>query len=234
MRGLLVFWVRITIYGIWQCPIMTNFRTRSLDSLYEFGVEHREQPEILALEAGCGTGLTTIRIVEADPRIKVMAVDNEAKTLAQAREALQDFSDRIDFRQGDILSVLKTIKNNTIDVFASAWTLHNFSSEYRQEVLSEMARVLKRKGWFINADKYALNDPKSHAKSLEDQIKLFDVYETIGRLDMKEAWTEHYHQDDVTKITEQEQINLLNSLGFEKVGVVFRAGMEAVVTAIKK
>lgn len=215
-------------------PYHEKFQNTVKDSLKEFAEKHKEENELKVLEAGCGTGLTTIRILEADSRIKVVAVDNEEKTIAQARQALEDLKGRIEFRQGDILSVLKDVESESIDAFASALTIHNFPSEYREEVLEEVARVLKKRGLFVNADKYALDDPEAHAKSLQEQIKSFDIYDGIGRSDVKEAWTKHYHQDENTKITEKEQIALLEKLGFENIEIIFRESMEAVIRAIKK
>ena len=204
------------------------------NSLKRFAEENQEAYELNVLEAGCGTGITTIRVLEADPRIKVIAVDNEEKTIKQAQQALKDFENRIDFRQGDILAVLKNIEDASIDAFASALTIHNFPDDYRKKVFHEVSRVLKTKGLFINADKYAMDDPEAHSKSLQEQINSFDIYDTIGRSDIKKAWTEHYKQDEYTKITEKEQIKMLEDLGFENIKVVFRESMEAVIKANKK
>lgn len=215
-------------------PYHDRFQNTVKDVLGEFAKDHQDEPELKVLEAGCGTGLTTIRILEANPKIKVIAVDNEGSTIAQAKEALKDLEDRVDFKQGDILSVLINLEDASIDAFASALTVHNFPKEYREKVLSEVARVLKKNGLFVNADKYALDDPDAHAKSLQEQIDSFDIYDSIGRSDIKKAWTQHYHQDENTRITQQEQIDLLRGLGFKDIEIVFRESMEAVIRAIKK
>ena len=215
-------------------PYHEKFQDTLKDSLSEFAKQHKDKLELRVLEAGCGTGLTTIRILEADPRIKVVAIDNEEKTINQAQQALEDYKNRIDFKKGDILVELKNIKDDSIDAFASALTIHNFPNEYREKVFYEIARVLKTKGLFINADKYALYDSYSHSKSLQEQIDSFDVYDSIGRSDIKKAWTEHYIQDEKTKITEREQIKIIENLGFENIKVIFRESMEAVIKANKK
>lgn len=190
--------------------------------------------EFNVVEAGCGTGITTIRILDADPRIKIVAIDNEKKMIEQAEQTLADLKDRVKFVEADILSVLEETVDASVDAFSSCLTIHNFPAEYREKVIGEVARVLKSGGIFINADKYAFDDLEAHLRSLDEQIQSFDVFDTIGRPDVKEAWTKHYHQDENTKITESEQIKILEDLGFEDIKVIFRKSMEAVITARKK
>lgn len=202
--------------------------------LKDFFAARNDLKEINVLEAGSGTGLTTVRILDADPRIKVMAVDNEEKTIRQAEQTLKDLKDRIEFVHKDILSALLEVKDNSLDAFASAFAIHNFTDEYREKVFKEIARVLKGGGLFVNADKYALDDKNAHLESLEKQIKSLDVYDSINRPDVKEGWIKHYYEDEKVKITEGEQKKILLDLGFENIKVIFRKGMEATIMAIKK
>lgn len=188
---------------------------------------------IRVVEGGCGTGITTARILDADGRIVVLGIDNEEKTIRQAQAVLQEYGNRVDLRYEDLLAALQSLPNVSADVFASVWVIHNLSPEYRERLFSEIARVLKPGGLFVNGDKYAQNDRELHERDLRYQIEAFDVYDSLGRPDLKKEWTDHYHEDEKTKITESEQTDILQKLGFRNVGVQYRKGMEAIITATR-
>lgn len=188
---------------------------------------------ISVVEGGSGTGLTTVRILDADKRVKLMGIDNEEKTINQARVILEDYGKRVDLREQDLLEALKKMPNESADVFVSVWVIHNLTPEYRSQLFSEIRRVLKIGGLFVNGDKYARDKEIDHKKDLENQIKAFDVFDTLGRPDLKKEWTEHYREDEKIEITEGSQIKILKSLGFCNIEVSYRKGMEAIITAIR-
>ena len=74
-----------------------------------------------------------------------------------------------------------------------------------ETAFSEIARILKIGGLFINGDKYARNEADLQAQDLESQIMAFDVFDTLSRSDLKKEWTEHYREDEKIKITEIPQ-----------------------------
>jgi len=199
--------------------------------IYCFNIQGNEA--IKVFEAGCGTGITTVRILGADKRIQVIALDNEDKTLKQAEEVLKDFQDRINFVKEDISKYLENIEENSLDIFASAYVIHNLLPEYREKMFREVSRVLKVGGLFINGDKYARNNNDQQIVDLEDQIKNFDIYDKMGRSDLKSEWIRHYNEDEKIKITENEQGEILKNFGFSNIKTVFRKRMEAIITAVK-
>ena len=119
---------------------------------------------ILAVDGGVGTGLTTTRILSADKRIKVIGIDNEEKTLNQARQILKEFGERIDLRKRDLLEAIEATPSQSVDIFASVWVIHNFQPSYRQILFSEIARVLKIGGLFVSGDNYARDNDSDHKK----------------------------------------------------------------------
>jgi len=219
-------------------------------NLFKLSVPHHDEfqdkiTEILAafspsnkmlevLEGGTGTGLTTFRILNAKDNIRVTTIDNEEKTLNQAKEILKEKGDKIKFVNDDLLKFLKLCPDNQFDAFVSAYVIHNLKPDYRLELFKEISRVLKTGGIFINADKYAYDDKKLQNEALQNQIKAFGVYEQIGRPDVKEEWTRHYYEDEEIKITENEQKEILQNLGFSEIQIVYRKGMESIITAYKQ
>ena len=93
---------------------------------------------------------------------------------------------------------------------------------------------MKPKSLFVNADKIALDNLELHQKSLGDQIKAFEIYSSleINRPDIQKAWTDHYIEDEQTKLNEQFHLEILARMGFDA-KTIFRAGMEAVIVGNK-
>jgi tRNA (cmo5U34)-methyltransferase len=216
-----------------------KFQDTVKETLTTYAKEHPELTEIKVLEVGTGTGLTSVRVLESDPRVKLTTVDADGNLMEKAKQVLADMAERIEFINKDILSALQAMESESIDAMASALTIHNFPTEYREQMMKELARVLKSGGLFVNADKYAYDDIEAHKKSLKEQIDSFDMFDSmnIPEVDipaLKQGWIKHYQDDEKTKITENEQIKMLEDLGFKDIEIIFRESMEATITAIKK
>lgn len=201
--------------------------------------QNTSQDTILVLEVGCGPGYTTIKILDSDKRVQVTAVDKEQGMIKQAHDVLHDYvSDgRVELVEEDALTYLQSLADDTYDVFASGFTLHNFSCDYRSKVLREIFRVLKPGGLFVNADKYAHDDEAQHKQELEWQLRQFkEQFTAIGRLDLVEEWTRHYLEDNDPDVLMKESVSLtdLRRIGFSNPRVTYRQHMEAVVIAVKE
>lgn len=210
-----------------------EFQDKVAEEIKKYVSTLKNKDKIIVVEGGCGTGITTERILKVDERIEVIGVDNEEKTIKQAKVILNDFGERVVFKKDDLLNALKLMTDDSADVFTSVWVIHNLDPEYRTKLFPEIARILKPGGLFVSGDKYAHNDPATHKEGLENQIKSFDVFEDIDRSDLKKEWTEHYIVDEKIKITENEQINILEDLGFSNCTVQYRKGMEAVIIGVR-
>lgn len=193
---------------------------------------------INVLEIGCGTGYTTKTILNSDTRTKIVAIDNEEKMIDQIKETLDTYikSGKVTLIENDALDFLKTQNLESFDIIVTAATLHNFTQDYRKNILTEVYRVLKPNCLFINADKYALNDPVEHNKTLNWQLKeLKRVFTKSNRIDLLEEWTNHYLIDNKPELImkEKESINFMKEIGFKDVELVFREQMDAVLIARK-
>lgn len=193
--------------------------------------------EIKVLEIGCGTGITSKVILDAEERVHLVALDNEKLMLSQAKEKLSDerYKDKIDFVEADALKYLQSLENESLEVVASGYVLHNLKSDIRDMIISEIYRVLKKEGIFINADKYAFDDKAEHERSYKEQIERFDVYDTIGRSDYKEEWIKHFAEDNKDEVIfrEGEATKFLEKIGFRNVKTAYRKYMDAVIVGTK-
>jgi ubiquinone/menaquinone biosynthesis C-methylase UbiE len=196
-----------------------------------------KRSEITVLELGCGSGYTTEFILKAKPNIKVIAVDNEKVMIAQAKKNLAPAikKGKVRLVLKDALSFLKTVNNNSIDAFASAFVLHNWKQEYRKEVLEEIHRILRKGGLFVNADKYMPDSKKEYMKGHAWQINQFEVFVKEGRPDLKKSWTVHYLEDDKPNIrmVESAAVAQMKKIGFKDIKKTFRRFLEATIIATK-
>lgn len=199
--------------------------------------KNRVIPEIQVLEIGCGTGITSKVLLDSDKRIKLTALDNEQIMLDQAKEKLVEYAteEKVEFVLSDVLKYLEQKPDASLDAVTSVFVLHNFKSDFREKVIKEIFRVLKKDGIFVNGDKFALDDEQAHTDSYDKQIKEFDKYDAIGRTDYKNHWVEHFKEDNAPDVIfkEGEAMEMLKKIGFKDVQLIYREAMEATIAATK-
>jgi len=194
--------------------------------------------KINVLEIGAGTGRTSKKILDADPRIILTSIDNEPAMIEQLMKNLRGHigEGRLKILQKDALEALGKIDNWRFNAFASAQTLHNFDRGYRKACLAELYRILMPGGLFVNGDKYAVEDNARHSKDLALRIKRFaDVCLDKGKPELGIEWVNHLLLDNQPDfiMKEQESVQLMENLGFLDVKIAYRSGLEAVITAVK-
>lgn len=206
--------------------------------------------EIAVLEIGSGTGITTLQILETDPRVKVVSVDNESRMLEIAKyriHKMRKYQRRVNFILSDALQYLESYKDNSFDAFVSVLTLHNLKPDFRKKVIKQISKKIKPGGVFINGDKYIPS--KAYCKTyLRNEIKDFNNFDVEARkaekrgdtnkakylYQIKKEWTEHALQDDKNHITVKEQNKLFEELGFINVEWIKKHELVAIVKAVKK
>jgi len=191
----------------------------------------KQDPAIL--EIGSGTGITTQEIVKALPKAKIVALDLESGMQEQAK--VKNISQSIEYVTEDVYGYLKSLEDGSFDALVTGYTLHNFENDFREKVVTEIFRVLKPGGLFLNADKYALSDENEYRNVYDEQIKMYDVFDTVNKSDLKKEWIEHYAVDDKTNIRliDEDFKTLLEEKGFEEVKLTWRVLLEAVIIAKK-
>ena len=199
----------------------------------------QDAPEILkVVELGGGTGITTLAILSASDYLCVQSIDNEPTMQDQAKQHLKGWVDagRLTFCGDDALSALRKLADNSVNIVASAYTLHNFEGGYREQVIKECFRVLKPEGRFINGDRYALDNIDRHTRNIQQEVGgYFKVLTEIDRLDLLEQWIIHVLNDESENHIMRESLALrqLSNAGFQQVKVKSRQDVNALVTAVK-
>jgi ubiquinone/menaquinone biosynthesis C-methylase UbiE len=193
---------------------------------------------VSVFEIGCGTGVTSLCLLDACKTATITAVDNEAVMLAQARNNLAAWLEqgRMSLVEADALSALQALPSASVDWVASGYAVHNFFASYRHKVLAEIFRVLKPGGAFVNGDRYALDDSSEHTRQTQDEVRhWFKSFAAIGRYDLLEQWIVHLFSDE----SEDHIMRLgpslaaLEAAGFGSVEVRYRDGVNTLVVATK-
>jgi len=191
----------------------------------------------VVVDIGLGTGITSQAIIAKNPGCVVRGVDSERSMTDQARSNLELDVARgaIEIHESDALDYLGTLPDASVDVVASAYTMHNCLKSYRVLVEAEMLRVLVPGGMFINNDKYAVDDRSEYLRELTDQIIRYDVLREVGRDHLRRIWIEHEVEDQLPEriMWTREALDQLRSIGFEGVSLVERIGQYAIMTAYK-
>jgi len=190
------------------------------------------------VELGGGTGITTLSILSADARLSVLSIDNESTMQNQAKENLKHWVDegRLAFCPDDALTALCAMASESIDLLASAYTLHNFHADYRKQVIREVYRVLKPHGRFINGDRYALDDITAHTRCTQQEVaNYFKVLIGLNRLDVLEHWIIHLFSDESEDhvMRESTALQQLADTGFKQITLTHRREVNALVCAVK-
>ncbi|MEC4748880.1 class I SAM-dependent methyltransferase [Methylomicrobium sp. Wu6] len=190
------------------------------------------------LEIGCGTGITTACLLAGREDVLIESVDNATAMLSQARQNLTAAlaMKRLRLIENDALSYLQEIPDASVDIVASAYTLHNFLLGYRQRVLKEVLRVLKPGGLFVNGDRYAVDDAAEHLKNTQQEVKdYFRVFSEMNRIDLLEQWIVHLFSDESEEHIMRlgPALEAMTGIGFQDIRVHFRDGVNALVSAVK-
>jgi len=206
---------------------------------HEVGEFCQQSPDpVSVVELGGGTGITTLCILSAADALSVLSIDNEPTMQNQARKNLQQWADsgRLKFCGDDALTALSSLASNSVDILAKAYTLHNFQTDYRKQVLAEIYRILKSGGQFINGDRYALDDISAHTRNTQQEVAgYFKVLTGINRLDLLEHWIIHLLNDEAENhiMREANAIQQMTETGFKHIQLKFRKDVNALLTASK-
>ena len=218
------------------CPLATKMSHLVGETLKKYA--DTKTDELTVVELGGGTGITTFALLNASKNTQLLSVDNEPVMQNQAKKSLEKWveSGQLAFSPHDALTALQNLPNSSVDVIASAYTLHNFEHSYRAKVVNELFRVLRNGGIFINGDRYALDDISTHTRATQTEIAdYFRILIAENKLDLLEHWIIHLFNDESENHIMRESIALqqLRDAGFENVELSNRVGVNALVTAQK-
>jgi ubiquinone/menaquinone biosynthesis C-methylase UbiE len=204
--------------------------SKKLDNFYK-------DSNVKILEIGTGYGDTSKIILDSIPNSTLITVDNSPQMIFNAKKKLSSYihSNRVEIIECDALIFLKNEDSSTFDGLVSQWTLHNFNSTYRLDVLKNIRRVLLPGALFLNGDKYAQENSHNHKQALKNQLyDIVNLYINNSSEEMLRAHFSHYLDDEKEDVImkELESLKIMDNLGFSNVGITSRFGLEAILSAV--
>ncbi len=218
------------------CPLATEMSRLVGVAAGEYS-EQAADP-LAIVELGGGTGITTLALLTASDKFTILSIDNEPVMQEQAKRHLHKWATagKLAFCGEDALTALQNIATGSVDVVASAYTLHNFLNSYRRQVIQEIFRILKPGGQFINGDRYGLDDVSQHTRTIQHEVGgYFKVLTGLGKLDVLEHWIVHLFSDESENhvMRESAALEQLRDSGFSNITLTHRLEVNALVTATK-
>ena len=218
------------------CPIATQMSRLVGIAASEHAAQSTDN--LTVIELGGGTGITTLSLLTASDKLNILSIDNEPVMQRQAKKHLHKWVEegKLAFCGDDALTALTDIASDSVDIVASAYTLHNFLDTYRQEVIQEIFRILKPGGQFINGDRYGLDDISKHTRIIQQEVSgYFKALTQLNKLDVLEHWIVHLFSDESENHVMRESVALeqLCSSGFSNITLSHRLEVNALVTATK-
>ena len=170
------------------------------------------------LDLGCGTGLELGEYFSLNPTAKVTGIDLSSGMLAELK---RKFSGKdITLICGSYFDV--PFDEKAFDAAVSVESLHHFTKEEKLGLYSKLHNALKKNGYFILTDYFAISDEEemTHRQNL---LRL--------KAEQGIADGEFYHYD--TPLTVAHETEALLEAGFSKAKILNRWGATFTVRASK-
>jgi ubiquinone/menaquinone biosynthesis C-methylase UbiE len=131
------------LFGALMGKAHEAFRGRVLELA---ALQHGER----VLDAGCGTGLTALRIAARHPGCAVHWIDISPDMIAAARRSAERKGRTVEFRVGSITAL--PYPDESFDAVITNILFHHLDLEEKRRAVFEVARVLKAGGRYISAE----------------------------------------------------------------------------------
>lgn len=115
-------------------------------------IAHDRPQTRLVVDLGSGPGAYLEAFLEALPGCSGIWLDASEAMLQQARERLERFGDRVDFRLGDMADLPAAKLPDGVDAVITSRALHHLKGERLAGFYREVAGHLAPGGWLANLD----------------------------------------------------------------------------------
>jgi tRNA (cmo5U34)-methyltransferase len=193
-----------------------------------------------ALDLGVGTGFFSNAILARFPNCRVIAVDGAASMVEMAKSRLGPLASRVDFQIGDFRYLPKLLRSRQqLDLIYTAYALHHLTSQEKLTVVRDVVGLLKRGGWFLNADLIVAADKLTEARIQEIRVagivgraggrdnRFLTASSTRAFLDDLEA------RDNDKPLTLAEDLKILRDAGLNNASAFWVEYREAVTGGFK-
>jgi len=190
---------------------------------------------IRALDLGTGTGYVASRFLERFANATLVGIDGSDGMLRLAETRLAPFAGRFELARGDFRDIRAALRTTTpFDVVFSAFALHHVNRADKTSVVRQCLALLKKGGWFLNADLVRSRSPVVEARIQELRVagivkrnaghdeRFRDAAATRAYLDTLER------EDGDQPLGIEEDLAVLQDAGLTNSGVFWLETREAV------
>ncbi len=204
------------------------------------------------LDLGCGTGSLMLAALEKFPEAHVFGIDFDRTLLPLAEKRLFQFGERVRLIQADLRdnSWLGSVSEE-INAVVSATVLHWLSQEQLSRLYSQIAKVLKPGGIFLNADHVCSSNSKiqagweEHREQMRREIKndraddwegFWKDYEAALKIDIQElrGKLEQPWEGSEQGFSLEWHFEKLKVCGFNAIDCFWRCDCDAVFGGIRR
>jgi ubiquinone/menaquinone biosynthesis C-methylase UbiE len=138
-------------------------------------------PKIIDL--GCGLGDVTAEILKLKPQADVLMIDFSDEMIRRSRERFRDNKNitvvKRDLNQG----ILDITGNRGFDAVVSCFSIHHIEFENRIKLYSDIRKLLKEQGLFINGDLFREDSPAIDQWEFNNKISslMIQLKEKLGQ-----------------------------------------------------
>jgi len=139
--------------------------------------------ELKLLDLGCGSGVHSLKFAQLGYR--VIGVDLSKKSIEFARNRCKKLGvskEKLEFSHGDILSYLRQLDDNSIDIVTMHGVLYYLD---KQTVIPEIKRVLKVNGAIICVETNGGNKLLNYYRRCKHRISLHRDKKTLNDLNTR-------------------------------------------------
>jgi tRNA (cmo5U34)-methyltransferase len=197
----------------------------------------------LILELCCGEGLLAEVLLDRFPMVTVQGLDGSPEMLGRARERLARFGNRFRCGAFDLASKDWREPGFAIDAVASSMAIHHLTGPQKQELFSDVYRMLLDGGAFVIADivEHATETGNRLAAESWDRVVRKQSIELDGNTEafaffQTEGWNTFWYldPDDIDKPSPLfDQLQWLEDAGFVGVDVHWMLAGHALFSARK-
>jgi ubiquinone/menaquinone biosynthesis C-methylase UbiE len=128
------------------------FHREISDAVRQALASYRPNEQLRILDLGCGDGSMTLPLVSADRIATYIGCDlsKPALDIAQAQIKARAISARL--YCDDMLNIAHEQRDNSFDLIYSSYAIHHLNGIEKQQMVEDIARVLKPGGLFVLID----------------------------------------------------------------------------------
>jgi tRNA (cmo5U34)-methyltransferase len=193
----------------------------------------------VVLDLGSGYGDATEAILGKLPEASVVLIDFSDEMIRLAAERFQGKSNIEVVKYNLNHGIPENLRQDFFDVVVSCFAIHHVELERRVSLFSQIQRVLKPGGIFINADRVAEESPIINEWMFDTWVNFMteQVHHKLGskvssaQIKARQLETDTNFGDKPASIWAAEKD--LRAAGFDKVDCLYKNQVVAIVVAIK-